>query len=87
MNRERIIELLGPFIRGEIRKEKRLWGQAAHDVAMQIPVEEIKEATEILETMFLTEGENEIPSAHAVHTSLAATKVELEERRRGEKRR
>lgn len=75
MNKDQILELLGPFIRGEVPKDER-WHEARIKIGDSISDDDINDAIKILRTMIHNPfdpnplPEPEVPGAHGVYSRL-----------------
>ncbi len=82
MDKVQIMDLLSPFIKGEVPKDKG-WHKALDKVSSQISDQDIESAIPILRKMFHnpldpnSKPEDEIPGAHGIYQSLTARRVSL----------
>lgn len=83
MDKNRILELLGPFIRGEVPHENPAWQNKTIEIAGLIPKEETTASIEILKGMFGMDMIGEIPGAEGVAAALGARLVEMKETKEG----
>ena len=81
------MDLLGPFIRGEVPKNNR-WNKALDAVSLQIPDQEVEATIPVLERMFhnpfdpSSNPETAIPGTHGLYQRLTARRANFEGKER-----
>lgn len=80
MDKVQILNMLGPFVKGEVPKNRQ-WGKTLKQIAKQIPRGDTNDAISILESMFYnpfdpdSKPENDVPGAHGLYQELTARRV------------
>mgnify|MGYP001589649499 CR=1 FL=1 len=79
MDKEKLRNILAPFINGEITGKKKPWNEAITRAAEQILVDETDETISLLEEMYYDpyaeKPRIEVPGAHRLYQKLTARKA------------